>query len=78
MTSKLVNDTFILYSVLMEATTPAAFTWGLKIFNTAFPPIFNLHQEPDSDSAPHVATPDIILNIFQHFLSALKLSGIKK
>ena len=73
---RLVNDmgTFIPSGAIMEATSPAARTWGFNKFNTTFPNLFTLHQYP----APAAATdsPDININLFQHFLSALKLPGL--
>ena len=78
MTNRLVNykRTFIPSSVFMDSTPPAAHTWGLKKFNIISPTICTLNQEPVPASAPPASSPDINLNLFQHYISALKLPGI--
>ena len=78
MTSRLVNDTgtFIPSSVFMDSTPPAACMWGLNKFNMTFPTLCSSHQEPGPDLDPPSASSDIYLNLFQHFLSTLKLPGL--
>ena len=69
-TNRLLNDTgtFIPSNVFMESTPPAACTWGINKFNLTFPTLFSSHQDPGPDSAPPSKSPDINLNLFQHFL----------
>ena len=75
MPGRLVNNTgtFLPSSVLAESTPPTSNTWGIKKLNTASPNLFTPHQDPDSTSA--TASPDININLFQNFLSDLKLPG---
>ena len=70
MTNRLVNDTvtFTPSSVLMESTPNAARMWGLHKVNIIFPTLYSPHQEPGTAPAPHVASSDINLNLYQHFL----------
>ena len=77
-TSRLVKDTgtFIPSSVFMGSTPPSDFTWVLNKFNITFPTLCTPDQDPGPDSAQPAVSPDINLNLFQHFLSALKLPGI--
>ena len=78
MTSRMVNDTgtFIPSNVLMESTTPVALTWGLNKVNITVTTLCSSHREPGTDSAPPTALSGINLNLFQHFLSTLKLPGL--
>ena len=78
MTSILVNctETFIPSSVFMESTPPAGLTWGLNKFNITFPTLLYSYQEPGTASDPPEAPSYINLNLFQKFLSTLKLPGV--
>ena len=78
MTSILVNDTvtFIPSSVFMKSTPPSACKLWLNKLNITFPTVFTPHQEPVPASDPPVASRDNNLNLFQHFLSSLKLPGL--
>ena len=78
MTSRLVNDTrtFILSSVCMDSTPPASCTLDINKFNITFTTLCSSHQEPGSDLAPPAASSDIKSNLFQHFLSTIKLPGL--
>ena len=78
MASRILNDmgTFIHISVFMEATPTEACKWGLKAFNTTFPTLYTQYQEPGPDQPPPAASPDINLNLFQHFISDPNLQGI--
>ena len=60
----------------MGSTPPSDFTWVLNKFNITFPTLCTPDQDPGPDSAQPAVSPDINLNLFQHFLSALKLPGI--
>ena len=77
-TRQLVDYTgnFIPPSVFVEPSPPAASKGGLNKFNTTLPTLCTPRQEPGPASARPAAFPDINLNLFQHFLSALKLPGI--
>ena len=78
MISRMVNDTgtFILYIFFMESTPPAGRKWVLKKFNITFQTLSTPHQDPGPASDPPAASLDINLNLFQHFLSDLKLPGL--
>ena len=78
MTSRLVNDTrtFILSSVCMDSTPPASCTLDINKFNITFTTLCSSHQEPGSDLAPPAASSDIKSNLFQHFLSTIKIPGL--